>query len=150
LLSVEHASGGIVREARVPHSREAIQQFLAQCKPGSPAAIETVGNLYWIVDEIEVAGMRPRLVHARKAKLMMGIINKTDRLDVHGLNSLQRKGPSQLYGSRPANCVTSATCRALASVLAQQRVRLKNRIHATLDTYALAIPDVADLFGSAG
>jgi hypothetical protein len=28
----------------------------------------------------------PKLVHARKAKLMMGEINKTDRLDVRGLS----------------------------------------------------------------
>ena len=31
-------------------------------------AVETVGNWYWIVDEIEAAGMVPRLVHARRAK----------------------------------------------------------------------------------
>ncbi|HWR83360.1 MAG TPA: hypothetical protein VN285_08655 [Candidatus Deferrimicrobium sp.] len=36
--------------------------------------------------------MRPQLVHARKAKLMMGCINMTDRLDVRGLNRLQRAG----------------------------------------------------------
>ena len=86
LASVERVSGGIVREARLAHSRGAIQQFLAECEPGSPVAIETVGNWYWIVDEIEAAGMTPHLVHARKAKLMMGMINKTDRLDVRGLN----------------------------------------------------------------
>jgi hypothetical protein len=35
-------------------------------------AVETVGNWYWIVDEIEAAGMVPHLVHARKAKLIPG------------------------------------------------------------------------------
>ena len=34
-------------------------------------------NWYWIVEEIEQAGLQPRLVHPRKAKLMMGLINKT-------------------------------------------------------------------------
>jgi hypothetical protein len=52
-------------------------------------AVETIGNWYWIVDEIEAAGCLPRLVHARKAKLMMGEINKTDKLDARGLNRLQ-------------------------------------------------------------
>ena len=28
-------------------------------------AVETIGNWYWIVDEIEEAGVVPRLVHAR-------------------------------------------------------------------------------------
>ena len=92
LASVEHTSGGIVREARVEHTRGAIQEFLAQCELGSPVAVEAVGNWYWIVDEIEAAGMMPHLVHPRKAKLMMGMINKTDRLDVRGLNRLQRTG----------------------------------------------------------
>jgi hypothetical protein len=49
-------------------------------------------QLVWIVDEIEAAGCLPKLVHARKAKLMMGAINKTDKLDVRGLNQLQRNG----------------------------------------------------------
>ncbi len=30
--------------------------------------------------------MVPRLVHARKAKVMSGSINKTDKLDVRGIN----------------------------------------------------------------
>jgi hypothetical protein len=70
----------------LPHERGALQQFLARCEPGSPVAVETIGNWYWIVDEIEAAGCVPKLVHARKAKLMMGEINKTDRLDVRGLS----------------------------------------------------------------
>jgi hypothetical protein len=57
LASVERLSGGTIREARLTHARGAIQQFLAQCEPGSPVAIETVGNWYWIVDEIEAAGI---------------------------------------------------------------------------------------------
>ena len=72
------------------HERGAIRKFLLTCDPGSPVAVETIGNWYWIVDEIEEAGMVARLVHARKAKLMMGSINKTDRLDARGLNLLQR------------------------------------------------------------
>jgi len=39
----------------------------------SSIAVETVGNWYWIVDEMQQAGHQPRLAHARKAKLMMGL-----------------------------------------------------------------------------
>jgi transposase len=150
LASVERESGGIVREARLAHSRGAIQQFLAQCEPGSPVAVETVGNWYWIVDEIEAAGMMPHLVHARKAKLMMGMINKTDRLDVRGLNRLQRTGTLPTVWIPPAELRDQRDLPRTRMVLAQQRIRLKNRIHATLAKYALAIPDVTDLFGCAG
>ena len=79
LASVARPDGQLVREQRLPHERGALQQFLARCEPGSPVAVETIGNWYWIVDEIEAAGCVPKLVHARKAKLMMGEINKTDR-----------------------------------------------------------------------
>jgi hypothetical protein len=73
-------------------SGERIQQFLARCEPGSPVALETVGNWYCIVDEIEGAGCVPKVVHARNAMLMMGMINKTDKLDARGLNQLPRNG----------------------------------------------------------
>jgi len=86
LASVATPDGQLVREERIQHERGAVRQFLERCERGSPVAVETVGGWYWIVDEIEAAGCLPKLVHARKAKLMMGEINKTDKLDVRGLN----------------------------------------------------------------
>jgi transposase len=109
-----------------------------------------VGNWYWIVDEIEAAHMAPHLVHPRKAKLMMGLINKTDRLDVRGLNRLQRTGTLPTVWIPPAELRDQRDLPRTRMVLAQHRVRLKNRIHATLAKYALAAPDVTDLFGCAG
>ena len=64
------------------------QAFLGQFPEGTPVALETVGNWYWIVDEIEKAGCIPLLAHAAKAKIMMGNIHKTDKLDAHGLATL--------------------------------------------------------------
>lgn len=78
LAPVARPDGQIVREQRLPHERGTLQQFLMRCEPGSPVAVETIGNWYWIVDESEAAGCVPKLVHARKAKLMMGEINKTE------------------------------------------------------------------------
>ena len=99
---------------RLAHHRGAIRNFLEQWTPGSPVAVETVGNWYWLVDEIEAAGMVPRLVHARKAKVMSGMINKTDKLDVRGLNRLQRTGTHRQSGSRPRRSVISVACRGRA------------------------------------
>ena len=82
--------GRCLAERRIEHQPGAIREFLRPYSLGSPVAVETIGNWYWIVDEIEAAGMTAQLVHARKAKLMLGSINKTDRLDVRGLNKLQR------------------------------------------------------------
>jgi len=75
LCSVEDAQGRVVVEERIEHERGAIWQYLQRFTPGSPVAVETIGNWYWIVEEIEQAGMEPRLVHARKAKLMVGNVN---------------------------------------------------------------------------
>src|SRR5215475_7093019 len=69
LASVATPDGQLVREGRIEHERGALRKFLERCEQGSPVAVETIGNWYWIVDEIEAAGCMPRLVHARKAKL---------------------------------------------------------------------------------
>src|SRR5262245_46010520 len=92
LVSVVRPDGWLIREQRIAHERGARQEVLERCERGSPVAVETIGNWYWIVDEIEAAECIPQLVHARKAKLMMGEINKTDKLDVRGLNRLQQAG----------------------------------------------------------
>jgi len=112
--------------------------------------VETVGNWYWLVDEIEAAGMVPRLVHARKAKLMLGMINKTDKLDARGLNRLQRTGTLPTVWIPPAEVRDQRDMPRTRMVLTRERTRLKNRIHSTLAKYALGVPDVSDLFGQRG
>jgi len=64
-----------VQRTRVGHAPDAIGVFLSQFPEGTPVALETVGNWYWIVDEIEAAGCIPLLAHAAKAKVMMGNIH---------------------------------------------------------------------------
>ncbi len=148
--SVEDEKGGRIREARIPHGRGAFEAFLADCEPGSPVAVETVGNWYWIVDEIEEAGFLPRLVHARKAKLMMAMVNKTDKLDARGLNRLQRVGTLPTVWIPPAELRDLRDLPRTRMLLVKQRTQLKNRIHAALARYGIRIPEVSDLFGKKG
>jgi transposase len=150
LASVARPDGGLVREQRIPHERGALQQFLERCEHGSPVAVETIGNWYWIVDEIEAAGCVPKLVHARKAKLMMGEINKTDTLDARGLNRLQRAGTLPTVWIPPGELRDQRDLPRTRMVLVRQRTQLKNRIHATLAKYALHDIEVSDLFGVRG
>jgi transposase len=146
---VELPDGTVVQEKRIPHERGAIRRFLASCEPGSPVAVETIGSWYWIVDEVEEAGFLPQLVHAHKAKLMLGQVSKTDRLDARGLIRLQRTG------TLPTVWIPSRELRDLRDLprtrmlLVRQRTQLKNRIHATLAKYALVIP-CTDVFGKRG
>ncbi len=55
---------------------------------GACVAVAATFNWYWIVNEIERAEFKPLLVNPSKSRLMMGMINKTDKLDVHWLNLL--------------------------------------------------------------
>ena len=132
LASFEEMKDGRIAEKRIEHSRENIGEFLNRFDPGSPVAVETVGNWYWIVEEIEAAGMLPKLVHSRKAKMMMAMVNKTDRLDVRGLNRLQRTGTLPTVWIPPGELRDKRELFRTRMVLSNQCTRLKNRIHATL------------------
>jgi len=149
LAERETPATGRRKQVRIEHYPGAIREFLAHVEPGTPVALETLGSWYWIVDEIEQAGMKPLLVHARRAKLMLGAINKTDQLDVHGLNVLQQTG------TLPTVWIPDQTTRDLREltrtrmVLARQRAQLKNRIQATLAKYGLQLTEWSDPFGKA-
>ncbi len=148
--SVASMTGTICREARIAHEPEAIAAFLGEFDQGSPVAVESVGNWYWIVDEIEKAGMVPHLVHPRKAKMMMGMINKTDKLDARGINRLQQNGTLPVVWIPPGDLRDKRDLPRTRMVLVRQRTRLKNRIHATLAKYALSPTGVSDAFGKRG
>jgi hypothetical protein len=112
LASVVRPDGQLVREQRIAHERGALREFLERCERGSPVAVETIGNWYWIVDEIEAAGCLPRLVHARKAKLMMGRSTRRPHWTSGGSTDCSRRARCRPCGFRPANFGTSAICRA--------------------------------------
>ena len=152
LASMETKDGKIVKEERINHRRGEIRRFLAKCQPGAPVAVETIGNWYWIVDEIEQAGMEARLVHARKAKLMLGCINKTDKLDVRGLNKLQRTGTLPTVWIPPGDLRDKRELPRTRMVFGRERTRLKNRIQSVLAKYGLQaeFEDISDTFGKVG
>jgi len=145
----EAVATGQTSHCRLEHSRGAIRRYLSQCPPATPVAVEATGNWYWIIDEIEQAGLRPLLVHPRKAKLMMGQINKTDKLDAHGLNTLQRNGtlPTVWIPPGPLRDLRELTRTRL--VLVAQRTRLKNRIRSTLEKYGMT-STASDPYGKGG
>jgi len=134
------------RQARIEHRRGEIRRYLSDAQPGTPVAVEATGNWYWIVQEIEEARCVPKLVHPRKAKLMMGMINKTDKLDVHGFNRLQRTGTLPTVWIPPAGLRDLRELTRVRMVLSRQRTVLKNRIGATLAKYALTVEGYSDAF----
>jgi transposase len=151
-VCVQGKKGQLFCEKKIRHEKGQIAQFLSKWTKGSDVALETVGNWYWIVDEIEQAGMRPRLVHAHKAKLMLGSINKTDKLDARGLNRLQQTGTLPTVWIPPGDIRDSRELPRTRMVFVNLRTRLKNRIHSVFDKYGLHtdFDGISDIFGSRG
>jgi len=73
---------------RVEHARDEFRAFLKKLPAGSPVAVEASGGWYWLMTELEQAGLDPHLAHALEAKRRMRGRNKTDALDARGLAML--------------------------------------------------------------
>lgn len=146
----ETPEGELRREERIEHEKGSVKKFLSKCERGSPVAVETVGNYYWIVDEIEAAGFEPKLVHARKAKMMMACTNKTDKLDAKGLNRLQRVGTLPTVWIPPAEIRDKRELPRTRMMLVGLRTKLKNRVQSALAKYGLVVDGVSDVFGKKG
>jgi len=146
------SDGEIIKEARINHEKGNIVKFLKSWDAGSLVAVESIGSWYWIVDEVEQAKMHPRLVHARKAKLMLGMIDKTDKLDARGLNRLQQTGTLPTVWIPPMDIRDKRELPRTRMVFAHQRTKLKNRIHSVLAKYGLQyqFEDISDIFGKKG
>ncbi len=143
-------AGEIIPAQRVEHDRESYRSFLRGLPPASQIAVESVGNWYWLIDEMEKAGHIPTLVNAGKAKLMMGSINKTDKLDARGLAVLSRNGTLPAVWIPPAQLRDQRELARMRTFLVRIRTSLKNRIHATFAKYAITFQEVSDLFGARG
>jgi len=147
---VENAKGDRLYESRLQHGHGTIKNFVNRWTAGSPVAVETVGNWYWVVNEIEAGGGKPQLVNARLAKLMMGSVNKSDKLDAKGMNRLQRTGTLPTVWIPPSSVRDARELPRTRMVLSAQRTQLKNRVHATLAKYGYVVEGVSDAFGKRG
>jgi transposase len=143
-------STGKSRGYRLEHAPGAVRNYLSACEPGTAVAVEATGNWYWIIDEIEQAGLQPLLVHPRKAKLMMGQTNKTDKLDAQGLNRLQRNETLPTVWIPPGKLRDLRELTRTRLVMVAERTRLKNRLSATLAKWGTPASEYSDPYGKRG
>lgn len=143
-------AGGTSPPVRVENDRESLRRFLEGLEPGRPIAVETTGNWYWFLEEIERAGHIALLTHAGKAKLMMGQLNKTDKLDARGLAVLLRNGTLPTVWIPPRNLRDQRELLRLRMALVNMSTRLKNRVHAILAKQGVTIEEVTDIFSHRG
>jgi transposase len=146
IFAVLDEAGSLIQQRRVGHSPGTISAFLSQFPEGTPVALETIGNWYWIVNEIEDAGCLPLLAHAAKAKVMMGNIHKTDKLDARGLATLLYLGKLPSVWIPPSTLRDERELPRTRMTFAGHRTRVKNRISSTLAKFALSLDTASDIF----
>lgn len=148
VAAIDDERGRSLVEARIDHAPGSVREFLrdSRLEAGTPVAVETIGNYYWIVQEIEDAGMTPLLVHAGKAKKRMGLVNSTDKLSAHGLNMLQRTHALPTVWIPPAALRDLRSLTRTRLVFARQGALFRNRFHAILAKYCLQLDEFSDVF----
>jgi transposase len=135
-----------MEEQRVNHTPGAIREYLSDFPKGTPVALESVGNWYWIVDEIEASGCVPKMAHALFAKKMMAHIHKTDKLDARGLATLEHLGSLPAVWIAPGEIRDARELPRTRMAFSKMRTALKNRMHSTLAKYALSLDGASDIF----
>jgi hypothetical protein len=58
-FKVQDSTASVPIRVRVNHFHGALASFLSSLHPSTPVALESVGNWYWIADEIESTGCVP-------------------------------------------------------------------------------------------
>jgi transposase len=103
-----------------------------------------------MIDEMEKAGHIPTLVNPSKAKLMMGNINKTDKLDARGLAILSLNGTLPAVWIPPGELRDQRELPRMRMAMSQVRTKFKNRIHSALAKYGITFDEASDLFVGKG
>lgn len=113
------------------------------------AAVESMNGGRFVHDQLELHGWRVEIADALKVKGLAPLACKTDKIDAHVLAELCRRDLVPAVWL-PTPEVRGERERARFRLhLVRQRVRLKNRIHATLLAFGHPCP-VSDLFGVRG
>jgi len=143
-------SGRAGPAVRVENDRPELRRFLGSLPAGAPVAVEASGGWYWLMDELEAAGLEPHLANPKEAQQRMRGRNKTDKLDATGLAILLRNG------TLPEVWIPDPKLRDLRGLLrtrlAMRRLTtfLKNRISAAIRRYGLREDQCSDLFAGKG
>jgi transposase len=142
--------GRATKPVRVEHERESYRAFLNQLPEGSEIALEACGFWYWMVDEMEAAGHRPRLANPTESKKLMGKPHKHDPLDAKGLAILLRNGTLPECWIPPGGLRDKRELLRTRMALRDLRSALKHRIHGALERYGFRGEGFTDLFGITG
>ena len=150
LFVAMNEDGEYGRAIRVGHDREVFRAFLEDLPPGSQIALETSGSYYWLVDEMERAGHRPRLAHALTAKRRMEGRAQDRRAGCARFSDVVAQwNVARAVWIPPAELRDQREMLRLRMSLVRMKTQLKNRIHGVLLRYNLTV-HATDLYGDRG
>lgn len=150
LVSVKDTRSGERCRVRVAHEPAAIQRAVAPYRGQAAAAVEATGNWYWLVNELEAAGIEAHLAHPVATKPLINRRHKTDRIDADGISDLLAEDllPESWIATQPVRDGRELLRARMALVALQTQT--KNRIHALVARYSPSCPPMSDLFGASG
>lgn len=148
-MSVKDTTTGQRTRTRVPHTPGAVEAFLSPYRGCAAAAVEATRNWYWMVNELEAAGVDPHLVDPTAAKPLISRRNKTDRIDSDGISDLLAEDLLPESWIAPREIRDGRELLRGRMTLVALRTATKNRIHGLVERY-LPTPLIADLFGRQG
>ena len=96
---------------RVEHEPEQFRKFLRGLEPGSQVAVEASGGWYWLMSELEAAGLEGHLANPQEAKQRMRGRNKTDALGVCGSGKLHGDAWLEIWRAARRSPVSQAATR---------------------------------------
>lgn len=126
--------------------KEEFRACLEKLPAGAEVGLEASGGWYWMVDEIERSGRRPRLANPTETKKRMPGKMKSDCRDAGGIGILMRNHVLPEVWIPPAELRDLRGLLRTRLELRQHETAFKNRIHAALARYGLREDDERDLF----
>ncbi len=149
-VEVMDESGVVLDQRRLDHRNQAkLTDYFGKYGGRGVATLEATRNWYWLYELLEESGLKVKLAHPLKVRLIAEARVKTDKVDAHTLAQLERTGflPEAYIPSREVRDQRELL-RYRAS-LVRIRSGLRNRVHALLDKLGIFSP-LTDLFGTRG
>lgn len=149
-LAVVDSAGAVKENTRVINTNDHIREFFLDIPKTSIVTMEATGNWYWLYDLLEDIGLKVKLAHPRKVRLIAEAAIKTDKIDCETLAHLER------INYLPESYVPSKEIRELRELMRHRsslvwiKSSLKNKVHALLSKRGLKHEFLTDIFGKAG
>ncbi len=149
-VAVLDHQGTIMDEQKIFHDQqEELANYFSQFGQDTSVAIESTRGWYWLVDMLQDYGLKVKLVHAKKVRIIAESTIKTDKIDAEVLAHLDRCNflPQAYIANKQVRQERELLRYHLSLIKVQTAV--KNRIHALLSKHNIH-HGFSDLFGKSG